>query len=40
MTTGMLREGIAPQRLEAEQYVENFADLHPPLTRHALGLCQ
>ena len=34
MTTGMLREGIAPGRLEAEQYVENFADLHPPLTRH------
>jgi glutamate synthase (NADPH/NADH) small chain len=30
----MLREGIAPGRLEAEQYAENFSDLHPPLTRH------
>lgn len=34
MTAGVLREGIAPGRLDAEQYAENFSDLHPPLTRH------
>lgn len=26
--------GIAPDRLRPEQYVQNFADLHPPLGRH------
>src|SRR5689334_21197737 len=34
MGDGMLKEGIAPARLSAEQYAQNFADLHPPLTRH------
>jgi dihydropyrimidine dehydrogenase (NAD+) subunit PreT len=34
MTAGMLKDGIAPGRLSADQYAENFSDLHPPLTRH------
>jgi len=34
MGVGALQEGIAAGRLEAGQYVENFSDLHPPLTRH------
>ena len=34
MTQGMLKEGIAAGRLTPQQYVENFADLHPPLDRH------
>ncbi len=28
------KPGIAGSRLEAEQYLENFADLHPPLDAH------
>ena len=34
MVQGQLKEGIAAGRLAPEQYAENFADLHPPLTRH------
>jgi dihydropyrimidine dehydrogenase (NAD+) subunit PreT len=34
MSQGMLREGIAAGRLTAEQYAENFSDLHPPLDKH------
>jgi glutamate synthase (NADPH/NADH) small chain len=29
-----LLDGIAPGRLTAGQYAENFGDLHPPLARH------
>ncbi|HTN64068.1 MAG TPA: FAD-dependent oxidoreductase, partial [Devosia sp.] len=29
-----LRDGIAPGRLEPDQYASNFSDLHPPLDRH------
>jgi dihydropyrimidine dehydrogenase (NAD+) subunit PreT len=29
-----LSEGVKPGRLSAEAYVQNFADLHPPLDRH------
>jgi glutamate synthase (NADPH/NADH) small chain len=29
-----LRDGIAPGRLEPDQYAHNFSDLHPPLDRH------
>ena len=28
------KDGIAPGRLAPEQYAQNFADLHPPLSRH------
>ena len=28
------KDGIAAGRLSREQYAHNFADLHPPLTRH------
>ncbi|MEL6677386.1 MAG: NAD(P)-dependent oxidoreductase [Pseudomonadota bacterium] len=34
MTAQRFSPGIAPGRLEAADYVENFSDLHPPLTRH------
>lgn len=34
MVQGTLKQGIAAGRLAPEQYAENFADLHPPLTRH------
>jgi len=34
MTQGMLKQGIAAGRLNPQQYVENFSDLHPPLDRH------
>ncbi|MGF1621564.1 MAG: NAD(P)-dependent oxidoreductase [Rhodomicrobiaceae bacterium] len=34
MTDGAQRDGIAPGRLEADAYLESFADLHPPLSRH------
>ncbi len=34
MSQTMMREGIAPGRLEPAELVENFADLHPPLDRH------
>ncbi|HEX4299161.1 MAG TPA: NAD(P)-dependent oxidoreductase [Devosia sp.] len=34
MGEAALRGGIAPGRLEPEQYDRNFADLHPPLDRH------
>ncbi len=34
MAPDRLREGIAPARLGAEQYADNFADLHPPLSEH------
>ncbi|HVW93771.1 MAG TPA: NAD(P)-dependent oxidoreductase [Devosia sp.] len=34
MGVGALQDGIAAGRLEAGQYAENFADLHPPLTHH------
>lgn len=34
MATGLFKEGIAPGRLPATQYADNFSDLHPPLDRH------
>ena len=34
MGEGMLKDGIAAERLPPEQYAVNFADLHPPLDRH------
>jgi glutamate synthase (NADPH/NADH) small chain len=34
MVQGTLKQGIAAGRLAPEQYAENFADLHPPFTRH------
>ncbi|KFC61380.1 FAD-dependent pyridine nucleotide-disulfide oxidoreductase [Devosia sp. LC5] len=34
MAQGVLKQGIAPGRLEPDQYKSNFADLHPPLDRH------
>jgi dihydropyrimidine dehydrogenase (NAD+) subunit PreT len=34
MALSLYKEGIAGARLSAEQYAENFADLHPPLDRH------
>ncbi|HET7715610.1 MAG TPA: NAD(P)-dependent oxidoreductase [Bauldia sp.] len=34
MAEGQFKQGIAAGRLSAAQYVENFADLHPPLDRH------
>jgi dihydropyrimidine dehydrogenase (NAD+) subunit PreT len=34
MTDAGHKDGIAPGRLAPEQYAANFADLHPPLTRH------
>jgi glutamate synthase (NADPH/NADH) small chain len=34
MVQGVLKEGIAAGRLTAEQYADNFGDLHPPLDRH------
>jgi dihydropyrimidine dehydrogenase (NAD+) subunit PreT len=34
MAQGVLKEGIAPGRLDPSQYASNFADLHPPLDRH------
>jgi glutamate synthase (NADPH/NADH) small chain len=34
MAEARLREGIAPGRLDPNQYAENFSDLHPPLDRH------
>ncbi|EDP62568.1 hypothetical protein BAL199_13533 [alpha proteobacterium BAL199] len=34
MTDGRLDTGVAAGRLSAEDYAENFADLHPPLDRH------
>ncbi|HHY50303.1 MAG TPA: NAD(P)-dependent oxidoreductase, partial [Alphaproteobacteria bacterium] len=35
MSLGMLKDGIAAGRLSPEEYAENFAELHPPLDRHA-----
>ena len=34
MPDGVLKEGIAPGRLQPEQYRANFAELHAPLDRH------
>lgn len=34
MATGHFIEGIAGGRLSAEQYADNFSDLHPPLGHH------
>jgi dihydropyrimidine dehydrogenase (NAD+) subunit PreT len=34
MTGQQLKRGIATARLDAEDYLENFADLHPPLDDH------
>lgn len=34
MAQGVLKQGIAPGRLEPEQYKANFSDLHPPLDKH------
>jgi len=34
MAQGVLKEGIAPGRLDPSQYATNFADLHKPLDRH------
>lgn len=34
MSGGMLKQGIAPGRLEPGQYARNFSDLHPALDRH------
>ncbi|MHB2264248.1 NAD(P)-dependent oxidoreductase [Aliihoeflea sp. PC F10.4] len=34
MADGLYKEGIAAERLAPEQYVANFADLHPLLDRH------
>jgi glutamate synthase (NADPH/NADH) small chain len=34
MSGGMLKQGIAPGRLEAGQYARNFSDLHPALDKH------
>ncbi|WP_172121814.1 MULTISPECIES: NAD(P)-dependent oxidoreductase [unclassified Devosia] len=34
MPDGVLKEGIAPARLEPAQYRANFAELHPPLDKH------
>src|SRR6476646_5046313 len=34
MATGLFKEGIAGGRLPANEYAENFDDLHPPLDHH------
>src|SRR3990170_3645146 len=34
MAEGTLKDGIWPSRLNPDQYVANFADLHPPLAKH------
>ncbi len=34
MPEGQFREGIAGGRLAADQYADNFSDLHPPLDHH------
>jgi len=34
MGEGILKDGIAAGRLAENQYVSNFADLHPPFVRH------
>jgi len=34
MGVGALQDGIAAGRLSADQYAENFSDLHPPLNHH------
>ncbi len=34
MAQGVLKQGIAPGRLDPAEYAANFADLHPPLDRH------
>jgi len=34
MTQSAFREGIVAGRLAAVDYIDNFADLHPPLDRH------
>jgi dihydropyrimidine dehydrogenase (NAD+) subunit PreT len=34
MSEGQLKHGIAPGRLDPDQYARNFSDLHPPLDRH------
>ncbi|MDB5621608.1 MAG: dihydropyrimidine dehydrogenase [Devosia sp.] len=34
MPDGVLKQGIAPGRLQPEQYRANFAELHHPLDRH------
>ena len=34
MPEGQFKEGIVGGRLPAEQYADNFSDLHPPLDHH------
>src|SRR5882757_3732761 len=34
MPEGQFKDGIAGGRLPADQYAENFSDLHPPLDHH------
>lgn len=34
MVEGVLKKGIASERLQSGQYVQNFTDLHPPLGQH------
>ena len=34
MAKPQIIDGIAAQRLPADQYAENFADAHPPLDAH------
>ena len=34
MPEGQFKDGIAGGRLAADQYAENFSDLHPPLDHH------
>ena len=34
MVEGLLKQGIASERLQSGQYVQNFTDLHPPLGQH------
>lgn len=34
MPEGQFKEGIAGGRLQADQYADNFSDLHPPLDHH------
>lgn len=34
MAEGQLKGGVAAGRLSLPQYVDNFADLHPPFDAH------
>ncbi|TGW07170.1 dihydropyrimidine dehydrogenase, partial [Mesorhizobium sp. M2D.F.Ca.ET.145.01.1.1] len=34
MPEGQFKEGIVGGRLAADQYADNFSDLHPPLDHH------